>query len=70
MTRQVIRKALAQRPFRRFAVRLTDGRLVQILHDWTTLSTNYPANSSFSFVDLLPAGAACRFYRSVLRSGP
>lgn len=30
MTREIIRKALNQRPFRRFSVRLTDGRLVQI----------------------------------------
>ncbi len=30
MTREMIQKALAQRPFRPFSVRLTDGRLVPI----------------------------------------
>jgi hypothetical protein len=30
MTRAVIQKALENKPFRRFSVRLTDGRLVQI----------------------------------------
>jgi hypothetical protein len=30
MTREVIQNALASKPFRRFSVRLTDGRLVQI----------------------------------------
>lgn len=30
MTREVIQKALARKPFRRFSLRLTDGRLVQI----------------------------------------
>ena len=35
MTRQVIQKALAQKPFRRFSVRLTDGRLVQIRREHT-----------------------------------
>ncbi len=35
MTRQVIWKALAQRPFRRFSMRLTDGRRVQIKGEHT-----------------------------------
>jgi hypothetical protein len=35
MTAEVIRKALAQRPFRRFALRLTDGRLVPIRGEQT-----------------------------------
>ncbi len=30
MTRKVIQKAMAQKPFRRFSVRLTDGQLVPI----------------------------------------
>ena len=30
MTRGAIQKALEHKPFRRFSVRLTDGRLVQI----------------------------------------
>lgn len=35
MTRRVIQKAMAQKPFRRFSVRLTDGRLVQIKGEHT-----------------------------------
>ncbi len=35
MTRQVIQKALAHKPFRRFSVRLTDGRLVRIKREHT-----------------------------------
>ncbi len=35
MTRQVIQKAMRQKPFRRFSVRLTDGRLVQIKGEHT-----------------------------------
>ncbi len=35
MTRQVIKKAMSQKPFRRFSVRLTDGRLVQIKGEHT-----------------------------------
>jgi hypothetical protein len=30
MTRRVLQKAMTQRPFRRFSVRLTDGSLVPI----------------------------------------
>ncbi len=30
MTREVIQEVLARKPFRRFSLRLTDGRLVQI----------------------------------------
>jgi hypothetical protein len=30
MRRQVIQKAITQKPFRRFSVRLSDGELVQI----------------------------------------
>ncbi len=33
MTRQVLRKALERKPFRRFSVRLTDGELVRIKSD-------------------------------------
>jgi hypothetical protein len=35
MTRQVIQKAMAQKPFRRFSVRLTDGELVEIKGEHT-----------------------------------
>ena len=35
MTRQVIQKAMAQKPFRRFSVRLTDGELVEIKGEQT-----------------------------------
>jgi hypothetical protein len=35
MTREVIQKAMEQKPFRRFSVRLTDGRLVQIKTEHT-----------------------------------
>jgi hypothetical protein len=35
MTREIVRKALAHKPFRRFSVRLTDGRLVQIKREHT-----------------------------------
>jgi hypothetical protein len=34
---------------------------------WTAVSTNYPANGSFSFVETLPPGSPRRFYRSVLQ---
>ena len=37
------------------------------LLDWTTISTNYPANGFFNFVDTPPPGAARRFYRSILQ---
>jgi hypothetical protein len=33
MTRQVLRKAMERRPFRRFSVRLTDGEFVPIKSD-------------------------------------
>ena len=36
------------------------------LLDWTAVSTNYPANGSFSFVDTPLPGSPRRFYRSVL----
>jgi hypothetical protein len=36
------------------------------LSDWTALSTNYPVNGSFDFVDTPPPGSPRRFYRSVL----
>jgi len=35
MTRRVIQKAMAQKPFRRFSVRLTDGELVEIKGEHT-----------------------------------
>ena len=35
MTRQVVQKAMTQKPFRRFSVRLTDGRLVPIKDEHT-----------------------------------
>ena len=35
MTRQVIQKAMAQKPFPRFSVRLTDGELVEIKGEHT-----------------------------------
>ena len=35
MTRKIIQKAMTQKPFRRFSVRLTDGRLVQIKGEHT-----------------------------------
>jgi len=35
MTREVIQKAMAQKPFHRFSVRLTDGRRVQIKGEHT-----------------------------------
>src|SRR5437660_9871 len=35
MTRQVIQKAMTQKPFRRFSVRLTDGELVKIRGEHT-----------------------------------
>ena len=35
MTRQVIQKAMIQKPFRRFAVRLADGELVEIRGEHT-----------------------------------
>ena len=35
MTREVIQRAMAQKPFRRFSIRLTDGRLVQIRDEHT-----------------------------------
>ena len=37
------------------------------LLNWTAVSTNYPANGSFNFVDPLPPGSPRRFYRSILR---
>jgi hypothetical protein len=37
------------------------------LLDWTTISTNYPANGSFNFMDTSPHGSPRRFYRSVLQ---
>ena len=37
------------------------------LLDWTTISTNYPANGSFNFMDTPPPGSPRRFYRSVLQ---
>jgi hypothetical protein len=36
------------------------------LSDWINVSTNYPANGSFSFVDTPLPGSPRRFYRSVL----
>ena len=35
MTRQVIQKAMIQKPFRRFSVRLADGELVEIKSEHT-----------------------------------
>jgi hypothetical protein len=37
------------------------------LLDWTAVSTNYPANGSFNFIDTPPPGSPRRFYRSVLQ---
>jgi hypothetical protein len=37
------------------------------LVDWTAISTNYPANGSFNFLDTPLPGSPRRFYRSVLR---
>ena len=34
---------------------------------WTAVSTNYPANGSFNFVETPPPGSPRRFYRSVLQ---
>jgi hypothetical protein len=36
------------------------------LSDWINVSTNYPVNGSFDFVDTPPPGSPRRFYRSVL----
>jgi hypothetical protein len=37
------------------------------LLDWTTISTNYPANGSFNFLDTPSPGSSRRFYRSILQ---
>jgi hypothetical protein len=37
------------------------------LLDWTAVSTNYPANGFFNFVDTPPPGSPRRFYRSILQ---
>ena len=37
------------------------------LLDWTAVSTNYPVNGSFNFMDASPPGAPRRFYRSILQ---
>jgi hypothetical protein len=37
------------------------------LLDWSTVSTNYPANGFFNFVDIPPPGSPRRFYRSILQ---
>jgi len=37
------------------------------LWDWTAVSTNYPANGSFNFLETPPPGSPLRFYRSVLQ---
>jgi hypothetical protein len=37
------------------------------LLDWTAVSTNYPANGSFNFMEALPLGSPRRFYRSILQ---
>ena len=36
------------------------------LSDWTAVSTNYPTNGCFNFVETPPPGSPRRFYRSVL----
>jgi hypothetical protein len=36
------------------------------LLDWTPVSTNYPANGAFNFMDTPPPGSFRRFYRSIL----
>ena len=36
------------------------------LFDWTTISTNYPANGTFNFLDTPLPGSPRRFYRSIL----
>jgi hypothetical protein len=37
------------------------------LLDWTTVSTNYPVNGSFNFMEAQPPGSPRRFYRSILQ---
>jgi hypothetical protein len=37
------------------------------LLDWTAVSTNYPANGSFNFMDAPSPGSPRRFYRSILQ---
>jgi hypothetical protein len=37
------------------------------LQDWTAVSTNFPVNGSFNFMDAPPPGAPRRFYRSILQ---
>ena len=37
------------------------------LLDWTAVSTNYPANGFFNFMEAPPPGAPRRFYRSILQ---
>jgi hypothetical protein len=36
------------------------------LLDWTAVTTNRPANGSFTFADTPPPGSPRRFYRSAL----
>jgi hypothetical protein len=37
------------------------------LADWIAVSTNYPANGSFNFLDTPASGSSRRFYRSILQ---
>ena len=62
MTREVFQKAMAQKPFRRFSIRLTDGRLVQIKDEHT--AAVHPKGSTlivfeekggYRIIDIMPA---------------
>jgi hypothetical protein len=50
MTREVVQKAMRQKPFRRFSIRLTDGRLVQI-KDAHTAAIHPKGNTMIVFED-------------------
>ena len=50
MTRKVLQKAMTHKPFRRFAVRLTDGRLLQIKNEHTA-AVHPKANTMVVFED-------------------
>jgi hypothetical protein len=50
MTRKVLQKAMTHKPFRRFSVRLTDGRLVQIRNE-DTAAVHPKANTMIVFED-------------------
>jgi hypothetical protein len=59
MTRPVLQKAMAQKPFRRFSVRLTDGELVEIkgehtaaVHPKGKTMTDFEADGGYRIIDL------------------